>query len=175
MSYIRPAVKVAGSVPDVPKGQYRVYCRKAELATSKSEEKNPMVKCELEIHAPDTVTYNGVECRTAGRQGTMYLSFSEKNLANMVSLFPALGIELPPPADSMKADIDGMRAALAAALPGLSWLHSLESKRQEMLDADGKPILDNSGSPIYGRDRLDFPQFNILPNTFARVDNGQPY
>lgn len=175
MSYTRPSAKMPGSTPDVPKGQYVVYCAKATLAKGKSEPYNPQIVCDMEIRAPDTVTFNGHTLRTAGRIGRMYLAFTEKNLENIINVFAALGIELPPPADSLEADLEAMRQALHAALPGLSWLHSLQSERQQLKDANDQPILDNAGAPIYGRDRLDFHMFNILPNTYTRVDTGAPY
>jgi len=175
MSYTRPSAKIPGSTPDVPKGQYVVYCAKATLAKGKSEPHNPQIVCEVEIRSPDTVTFNGVTCRTAGRSGRMYLTFTEKNLENIIATFAALGVELPPPADSLEADLEAMRVALHAAIPGLAWLHSLQSERQQLKDANDQPILDNAGAPIYGRDKLDFPMFNILPNTYQRIDNGAPY
>jgi len=175
MSYIRPTAIPAGTVPEVPPGIYIVGAKSAIKATSKGETKNPLVKAEVEILSPDTNTFNGHEVRTAGKTGTMNIAFSEKNLQNVVNLFDALGVPLPPPAANMADDIEGMRDALVAALPGLCWQMPLKSERNEYKKADGTPVLDNAGSPIYGRDRLDFPMFGVLPRTYQRYNTTNPY
>ena len=171
MAYQRPHVGSNPSNALFPRGVYTVHPVKSSLGTS--QKGSPMLTIELEVLAPEVVTDgNGVQVKTAGRKGTMYIVGTEKNLINLVDLAAVtLGLPLPPQAPTLEDDINAILRTIEGALtPANVFMMNLSAKRDELVDpVTQQPVLDNAGQPILGRERLDFNSFAILPNTIRAL------
>jgi hypothetical protein len=171
MSYTRPSIVRRGSVPRIPKGPYTVMVNKAEIAVSKSSG-NPQVILDLEIMSPETVDFNGTIVKVAGQKTKMYISFSEKNLGNVLTFLDGMHVPLPEAAAYQEEDIKNLQLATVTLVNSLFQV-VLSSNSEPMTDFKGNPVLDSNGQPIMGQEQIDCNMFNVLANT--RIDvNGNP-
>lgn len=172
MSYQRPQAGTNPSNALFPRGVYTVHPTKSTLGTSQKTGA-PMLTIEVEVLAPEVVTDgNGVQVKTAGRKGTMYIVGTEKNLVNLVDLAAVtLGLPLPPQAPTLEDDILAILRTIEGALtPANVFLMNLSASRDLLVDpVTQQPVLDNNGQPIMGRERIDFNSFAILPNTLRAL------
>ena len=171
MTYQRPQVGSNPSSALFPRGVYTVHPTKSTLGTS--QKGAPQLTVELEVLAPEVVTDgNGVQVKTAGKKGTMYITGTEKNLISLVDLAAVtLGLPLPPQAATLADDLNAILRTIEGALtPANVFMMNLSAKRDELVDpVTQQPVLDNAGQPILGRERLDFNSFAILPNTIRAL------
>lgn len=172
--YTRPQIVRRGSVPRIPKGPYTVMVNKAEAAIGKSEPHNPQVILDLEIMSPETVEYQpGVVVKTAGQKAKMYVTFSDKNLGNVLAFLDGMKVQLPEAASSQEEDIKNLQLA-ALTLNGSLFQMTMSSKSEPMLDFKNNPILDSQGQPIMGQEQIECAMFNVLPGTRTNV-NGNAF
>ena len=161
MSYNRPKASDT-KAPLVPRLVYRVLCSKVVNAPSKRTGA-PMLACDVQILSPESVQNpNGTVSQTASIEGTMYLTFGDKALANSIGALELLGVPLPDVASSQDEDVANMLAAAEAYLPGMTFEMVVSSKAEAVLGPDGTPLKDGAGRVIAGFERPDFSSFNIV-------------
>ena len=161
MSYTPPSTDTAAStVPLVPRACYRVLVTSANNDPSKKTNA-PQNTLGVQILSPDTVQTPAGVAQTAGIEGKMYFTFSEKNLKNMAAACKALGF-------AVKSDYPDEAAYIAhqqeqiMGLLGKTFEMVVSSKREPMLGPDGAPLTDSAGRPIQGREVADFSAFNVV-------------
>jgi hypothetical protein len=174
MSYVRPNPTAPGSAaPLVPFACYTVIALKVEGATAKSEPFNKRLDIETQILAPDSVTNaNGTVSRPAGQKGVLRLSFSDKSMQGTIDALTKLGVTLPAPQATFDADVAAITAAAIEQLSMKCFDMTVKSKREAMLDGEGKPMLDSRGQPIQGPERADFSVFGIVGNPRTVAEAG---
>jgi len=161
MSYNRPKASDT-KAPLVPRLVYRVLCTKIVNAPSKKTGA-PMLAIDVQILSPEQVTNpNGAVSLTAGIEGTMYLTFGDKALANTIVALEIMGVPLPDAASDQETDIANMQAAAEAYLPGMTFEMVVASKAEPMMGPDNVPLKDSAGRVIGGFERADFSSFGIV-------------
>lgn len=169
MSYTRPTASGPGATkaaPLVPHACYTCIILGAKAAVGKKHPFNKRVDLEVQILAPDVVeNLNGSKSHPGGIKGTMMLTFSEANMQNCVDALNNLGLAFPPAAESFEADVEAIRQAALAQLPNRVFDMRVSSKREEVTNPDGSPMLDSRQQPILGQERADFNMFNIVGNS----------
>jgi hypothetical protein len=170
MSYQRPtptvgAAAAATTAPLVPYACYTCVVLGAKPAVGKNHPFNKRADLEIQILAPDTITNtNGTVSQPGGVKGTLMLTFSEANMQNCIDALQNLGLKFPPPQSSFEEDVEALRAAAIAQLPLTVFDMRVNSKREEVKNPDGSPMLDSRQQPIVGQERADFNMFNIVGN-----------
>jgi len=161
MSYTPPSTdSAATTVPLVPKACYRVLVTAVNNDASKKTgaAQNTL---SVQILSPDIVQTHAGVAQTAGIEGKMYFTFSEKNLKNMAAACKALGF-------AVNADYADEAAYIAHQQEQIMGLLNktfemvVSSKREPMLGPDGAPLTDSAGRPIQGREVADFSAFNVV-------------
>ena len=161
MSYTPPAPETAAnSVPLVPRACYRVLATAADNAASKKTGA-AQTTLSVQILSPDVVHTHAGPAQTAGIDGKMYFTFSEKNIRNMATGCSKLGFTMRPDYADEIAFVSHMQEQLGA-LVGKTFELVVSSKREPMLGPDGAPLTDSAGRPIQGRESADFSAFNIV-------------
>jgi hypothetical protein len=168
MSYTRPNASVPGtntSAPLVPYACYTCVILGAKPNVGKQHPFNKRVDLEVQILAPDTIAnLNGTTSRPGGVKGTLMLTFSEANIQNCIDALTNLGLKFPAAAASFEEDVEAIRTAALAQLPMRVFDMRVNSKREEVRNPDGSPMLDSRHQPIAGQERADFNMFNIVGN-----------
>lgn len=168
-SYTRPSASGPGSTtaaPLVPYACYTSIVLGAKAAVGKRPPYNKRVDLEVQILAPDVVeNLNGTKSKPGGIKGTLMLTFSEANMQNVVDALQNLGLVFPPTAASFEEDVEAIRNAAVAQLPNRVFDIRVSSKREEVTNPDGTPMLDSRNQPIMGQERPDFNMFNIVGNS----------
>lgn len=168
-AYTRPTASGPGATsaaPLVPHACYTAIVLGAKAATGKRPPYNKRVDLEVQILAPDVIeNLNGTKSRPGGVKGPLMLTFSEANMQNCVDALQNLGLTFPPTAASFEEDVEAIRNAALAQLPNRVFDIRVSSKREEVVNPDGTPMLDSRGQPILGQERADFNMFNIVGNS----------
>jgi hypothetical protein len=146
---------------EIPQGSYAATLTEVKAELSKKKEEMHVLTWELV--APDVVEHNGKQTQVAGREITMYVSWSKKaqksSLETMDSLF---GEPLPKQVDTTQLTV------ALAELKGHAAIVEVEPEPYFKTDTgkrDGKVQTDANGQPIIAgyRHSIKSVQTQLMP------------
>lgn len=159
-------IKFVEPVSGVPDMCYRVLVKSVDHKPSSKGQ--PMTTLNLQILAPESVTLpSGQVVDTAGIEGKLFMSFSDKAIGYTNRALRKLGVQVDQLAANSNTVPEYIQQVqdILTNLMGMTFEMRVTTEAAKPLKgANDQPMVDGAGNPVLGNPQTRFDHANIIGN-----------